>query len=623
MTFNKLLFGLITLSLSWATTQAQADRWQQHVEYTMAIDFNVDKHQFAGEQEIVYTNNSPDTLDRVFYHLYFNAFQPGSMMDIRSRTIRDPSPKIGARISTLEKEEIGYHDILSLTQDGEATPYQVVGTILEVDLTHPILPGEQTTLAMKFNAQVPIQIRRSGRDNKEGISYSMAQWYPKLAEYDYQGWHANPYVAREYYGIWGDFDVKITIDGDYVVGGTGYLQNPEEIGFGYTDSMESASDDETKTYHFVAPNVHDFMWGADPDYQHTTYTREDGMVMHFYYQPGPRTTENWEALPAIMDRAFEFINATYGQYPYEQYSFVQGGDGGMEYPMATLITGERTLTSLVGVSVHELMHSWYQMVLGTNESLYAWMDEGFTSYASNEVMNYLRAEGLIPGVAVEDPNLEDVNGLMQFARSGLEEPISLHADHFVTNSAYSVGAYVKGSAFLHQLEYIMGKEDFAAGMLRYFDTWKFKHPNANDFVRVMEKQSGLELDWFREYFVNTTHYPDYGIGAVASEDEVTKLNLVKIGIMPMPVDVAVTFTDGQVQYYTIPLQMMRGEKEREGDIEYEVLEDWPWTHPTYDLTIDRPLGEIRSIEIDPSLRMVDFNRENNKFELSNTEVDDD
>ena len=178
---------------------------------------------------------------------------------------------------------------------------------------------------------------------------------------------------------------------------------------------------------------------------------------------------------------------------------IQGGDGGMEYPMATLITGERSLGSLVGVSVHELMHSWYQMALGTNESLYAWMDEGFTSWASDEVMNHLRGQGLIPGRALDDPHASDYQGYVNFAKSGFEEPLITHADHFVTNTAYGIAAYVKGAVFLAQLEYVIGKEAFRKGMLRYYNTWKFKHPNANDFIRVMEKQSGLELDWYREY----------------------------------------------------------------------------------------------------------------------------
>ncbi|MCR9288760.1 MAG: M1 family metallopeptidase [Bacteroidetes bacterium] len=594
---------------------AQVDRWQQRAEYQMEIDMNVETHQFTGKQSIKYFNNSPDDLNRVFYHLYFNAFQPGSMMDVRSRTITDADPRVNDRISKLKPNEIGYHKIKSLKHNGKDVKYEVVGTILEVELKEAIPGGGTATFDMEFESQVPIQIRRSGRDNKEGISYSMAQWYPKMCEYDYQGWHANPYVGREYYGIWSDFDVKISIDKKYIIGGTGYLQNPEKIGHGYQKNKEKVKHSGKKlTWHFKAPNVHDFMWAADPDYKHISYERDNGMTMHFFFQPGKRTTDNWEMLPKIMDEAFELINKTYGEYPYKQYTFIQGGDGGMEYPMGTLITGERTLVSLVGVSVHELMHSWYQMILGTNESLYAWMDEGFTSYASSEVMNYLKKQKLIPGKPADFIHAGSNGGWVRLSQTGMEEPLTTHADHFQTNRAYSMAAYVKGAAFLTNLSYVIGQETFDKGMLRYFDTWKFKHPNVNDFIRVMEKESGLELDWFKEYMVNSTHTIDYSIKSVEKFDKKqTKISLERKGKFPMPIDVKVTYKKGKTETFTIPLRMMRGEKKMENGTKLSVLEDWPWTHPTYDLILNQKNKKVEKIEIDPSKRMGDANLEDNSW----------
>ncbi|MFK7807228.1 MAG: hypothetical protein AB8F74_05430, partial [Saprospiraceae bacterium] len=198
----KSLFYL-SLLLSTVGLNAQtADRWQQAVDYTMNIDMDVKKHQMKGTQKLVYTNNSPDELNKVFYHLYFNAFQPGSMMDVRNITLGDSDPRVGSRIGNLKDNEIGYHKITSLKQNGKDVSYEVVGTILEVTLNEPIKPNSNVTFDMEFNSQVPVQIRRSGRDNKEGISYSMSQWYPKLAEYDYQGWHANPYIGREFHAVW-------------------------------------------------------------------------------------------------------------------------------------------------------------------------------------------------------------------------------------------------------------------------------------------------------------------------------------------------------------------------------------------------------------------------------------
>ena len=175
--------------------QNNTSYWQQKVDYTMDIDMDVTKFQYKGKQKLVYTNNSPDELTNVYYHLYFNAFQPNSQMDVRSRNIKDPDGRVQDRISKLTPEEIGYIKVNSLKQDGKKLKYETVGTILEVKLAKPIKPGESVTFDMVFDAQVPAQVRRTGRNNKEGVALSMAQWYPKMAEYDFEGWHTPPYLA--------------------------------------------------------------------------------------------------------------------------------------------------------------------------------------------------------------------------------------------------------------------------------------------------------------------------------------------------------------------------------------------------------------------------------------------
>ena len=232
------------------TSFSQPDRWQQHIKYAINVKVNVQTNQFAGTEQIDYWNNSPDTLKRVFFHLYWNTFQPNSSMDVRSRElgkiemgtdkkgnpILDWDERVKDRISKLTDSEIGSQDVTSIKIDGVAQQLKVHETILEVVLSKPILPKSKTSMEVNFQAQVPIQIRRSGRDNAEGIRYSMSQWYPKMVEYDYQGWNANPYIAREFYGVWGDFDVKINIDKSYMVAATGVLQNPNTIGFGYEDA---------------------------------------------------------------------------------------------------------------------------------------------------------------------------------------------------------------------------------------------------------------------------------------------------------------------------------------------------------------------------------------------------
>lgn len=588
---------------------AQNYRWQQKVDYSMDINMDVNTHRFTGTQKLIYTNNSPDTLHQVFYHLYFNAFQPGSMMDVRSRTITDPDARVRDRIFHLKENEIGYQQINSLKQDGKPVHYETAATILQVKLDHPILPGKSSTFEMDFQAQVPVQIRRSGRDNAEGIAYSMAQWYPKMCEYDYEGWHANPYIGREFHGVWGDFDVKITIDSAYVIGGTGYLQNPQEIGHGYEEAGKKLKRPAGSklTWHFNAPNVHDFMWAADPDYEHITAQVPDGPTLHFFFE-ADTLAQNWHQLPNYTVKAFQYMNEHFGKYPYEKYSVIQGGDGGMEYPMSTLITGHRSFKSLVGVTVHEFIHSWFQGVLATNESLYAWMDEGFTSYASSRVM-----ESLFPSNRPTDPQAGTYASYFSLAKSGKEESLTTHSDHFSTNAAYGAGSYSKGAVFLHQLSYVIGQEAFDQGMKRYFNTWKFRHPNPTDLKLIMEKVSGLELDWYFQYWINTTDQIDYGFRSVIGQEGSTVISLSKKGKMPMPLDVMVTYKDGSRELYYIPLQIMWGEKQAEANISRIAMEPWPWVYPIYDFTIPKTLETIEYIDIDPSGRMADIDRSDNYY----------
>mgnify|MGYP003683846799 FL=1 len=256
-------------------------KWQQHVSYKMVIDVDAENRSYSGTQELVYTNNSSDTISRVFYHLYFNAFKPGSEMQIRASEISDDDRTISKKILSLEKKDFGDVRVLELLQDGFLLELKNQETILEAALKTPLLPGEKTTLSMRFEVDVPKQVRRAGKDSDDGIDFSMAQWYPKLCEYDSQGWHANAYLGREFYGVWGDFDVTINIDNKYTVAGSGYLQNPEEVGHGYAELKKPYESDKI-SWRFLAPNVHDFSWAADTEYVHDVVDVPGGPKMHFF-----------------------------------------------------------------------------------------------------------------------------------------------------------------------------------------------------------------------------------------------------------------------------------------------------------------------------------------------------
>lgn len=603
--------GLLFITgLMMVKSVAQDYRWQQKAEYAMDIHLDPKTHKVTGSQKLVYHNNSPDTLRKVFYHLYFNAFQPGSMMDVRSRTIPDPDRRVMDRISKLSENEIGYQKISSLKQDGKDVPFHIEGTIMEVTLARPILPRTRTVIDLKFESQVPMQIRRSGRDSREGIAYSMTQWYPKLAEYDFQGWHAYQYVAREFHGVWADFDVKITIDPTYIIAGTGKLQNPQAIGHGYEKPGSKVTRPSGELmWHFLAKNVVDFAWTADPDYAHDIAQVPDGPEVHFFYQPGEKTTDNWKKLQDYTVKHFQFMNKTFGKYPYEVYSVIQGGDGGMEYPMCTLITGERSLPGLVGVMAHEVAHSWYQGVLASNESLYAWFDEGFADFATSESMASIMGE--------RNVHEGSYDGYFGLVRSGLQEPMSQHSDHFSTNRAYGTAAYSMGAVFLNQLKYVIGEENFYKGMRHYYNSWKFRHPEPIDFIRVMEKTSGMQLKWYLSYWVNTTKRIDYGIKSVVGNQNSTAIVLERFGEFPMPVDLVVTYTDGTTELFYIPMNETLGNKPAENkEIVRIELDTWPWVNPTYTVRINRPTKDIAFVEIDPSKRMADVERKNNRIDIN-------
>jgi hypothetical protein len=652
-------YSLFCLLLIGPSLQAQPDRWQQRVRYTMHVNMDVNTNRFTGKQVLEYTNNSPDTLTKVFYHLYWNAFQPGSMMDVRSRElgkiilqtdrkgnpIRDWDGRVTDRIQHLNPDEIGYQKVLSLTMNGRPQAFKVEETILVVTLDKPIPPHSKVVFDMAFEAQVPLQIRRSGRDNVDGVRYSMSQWYPKMCEYDYEGWHPTPYVAREFYGVWGDYDVDITIDKHYVLGGTGYLVNAAQIGYGYeapgTKAIQPAG--STLTWRFTAPEVHDFMWAADPDYVHLVRRVPGGRVINVLYKKNKELlTKAFDALPDSVKARYEmnpdnyitendkrwtevadaavkvlpYIEKRFGPYPWKQYSFIQGGDGGMEYPMSTLI-----VSASLGGAFHEWMHSWYQGMMGTNEGMYPWMDEGFTTYAEGEVSAYYRSVTGKPAVpGLPDHQSASYRSYFNLVKSGLEEPMTTHADHFNTNYAYSIASYSKGAIFMCQLGYVISDSLRDKTLLEYYRLWRYKHPNAGDFVRVAEKVSGIKLDWYKEYWVNTTKTIDYGIDSLWEDDGKTNVRLKRIGQMPMPVDLQLTFQDGSTEMLYVPMDLMYGEKPAERAVELSktprvTFEPWAWTNPTYTVQSNHHLRDIIRVEIDPTQRMADVDRRNNVLEL--------
>ncbi|MDG2147865.1 MAG: M1 family metallopeptidase [Flavobacteriaceae bacterium] len=586
--------------------------WQQKVDYEMSVAVDVSSFLFSGKQKLLYANNSPDTIQKVFYHLFFNAFQKGSEMAVRIKTGKDKNRRFKIDLDTLLPSEEGFLKVFNLKQNGKKIKSKVSGTILEVALSSPIPPKKSTLLTLDFKGQIPVMVRRAGRNSEDGIALSMAQWFPKMAEYDYDGWNAEPYLGREFHGVWGDYDVKISIDKDYVVAASGYIQNPDEVGHGYSASSKKKKKGKI-TWHFIAPQVHDFTWAADPDFIHDIYPGPNNVDLHFFYKNKGSNLPNWKNIQPITAELMVFFNKTIGRYPYKKYSVVQGGDGGMEYAMLTLIARDRSFEGLVGVTSHELAHSWFQHVLATNEMKHEWMDEGFTSYISDLAENEILQKNLM------FPHAGSYQGYLRLALSGFEQPQSTSANRYDYNMAYESTAYSKGSVFLGQLGYIIGPKNLAKTIKEYYKEFKFTHPRPNDFRRVAERVSGIQLKWYLTDWTQTTNTVDYAIKKVVGIEDKTKVYLRRMGSMPMPLDILVSFSDGQKKLFYIPIPLMRGKKQNPYSFNWEVLNDWPWAFPEFSFIINKAVDEIESIIIDPSFYMADIDRDNNVYEAAEKE----
>lgn len=636
-----LLFILNTLTFN--TIFSQTNYWQQKINYQIDVSLNETNNLITGIEKITYYNQSPDTLYKLYFHIYWNAFQPNSSMDIKSleagklllytnakgQEVKDWDERVKDRIHNLKPDEIGYQKVQYVKINGVEQKLIEHETILEVKLNTPILPKSITNLDVAFKAQVPVQIRRAGRNNSEGIQYSMSQWYPKMVEYDIQGWHTNQYIAREFFGVWGNFTVNITANKKFIIAASGVLKNEDIKLNQYTPQMD-ANQSSNLIWRFSAENIHDFIWAADTSYKHMSVQAKPNLKFHYYYKKGDtKKDSSWQHLSWCMQKLLPIIEHRFGNYPYPVYSFIQGGDGGMEYGMATFIK-----SSSIGTAIHEFMHSWYQHILGNNESLYPFMDEGFANYADN-ILNAILIDSFIKDAPFITNNAKNnliqerlktkdlkpllhqssYNNVLKFMKSGYDEPLSTHADYYNTNYAYSTSSYLKGNILLTQLGYLIGEKMLAKTLLNYYNTWKFKHPTPTDFIRVAEKTSGLQLQWYKHFFIETNKKIDYAIEDIKIADSSENSGIIivfkKIEKMPMPLDILITYKDSSRELHYIPLDLMLGNKENETSYTLLTHPAWRSTHPLYEMKINRKISEIKSIEIDPSYRMLDINRVNN------------
>lgn len=596
--------------------QAQQNAYyQQAAQYKMDIDVNAEQFTYQGTQTLKYRNNSPDELNVVYFHLYWNAFKPNSMMDQRvasqgkngdSRLQKDGI----SRLASIPKNEEGAQNIHWIKQNGKELKFEIQETVMKVYLDKPIKAHSKTTFTMEWDAVIPQQIRRAGRNNKEGVDMTMTQWYPKIAEYDYDGWATFDYVGREFHAPFADFDVTIKINKDYVVGAGGTLLNPKEVK-GYDASAQIKADQNKAIWKWTAKNMLDFAWAADKDYSVESFDVPQGPKVYFVYLKNDKTKAWGEAKPYVT-KYFQIMNSKFGKYAYPSYAFIQGGDGGMEYGMCTMILGEaKNIEDLMGLMAHEGSHSWYQQMLATNEPVRPWMDEGFTSYAESYVMHQL----FPPKDNRPNAFVEKIDAYRKFLKKQIEEPAVWLGDHHDNGTAYSYASYVKGELYLVQLGYIVGEENLSKIMTEYFKEWSMKHPTDRDFLHIAQKVSGMDLKWFHHYWINTTKTIDYAIKDVQYGNTSTTITLVNNSQIPMPIDFSVITADNKMVNYQIPLNMTHTWKTKDAFGEFTTLKYWPWTQKEYTLTIPYNKSQMRVLGIDFSHRLADVNPEDNFVEV--------
>lgn len=612
---RKLIFIIFFCGLFTVLYAQKNPYYQQHAKYNMEIDVDAAQFKYKGKQSITYTNNSPDELKTVYFHLYWNAFKGGSMMDQRvSNQGKSGDSKLQikgiSKLSSIPKEEQGEQNIHWIKQNGKNLKFEIQETIMKVELEKPIAPKSKTTFVMEWDAVIPKQIRRSGRNNAEGIDMTMTQWYPKIAEYDYDGWATFDYVGREFHAPFSDFEVNIKIDKDYVIGAGGILKNPKEVK-GYDPTTTIKTDQLGKaTWKWNAKNILDFAWAADKDYSVESFSILDGSKVYYVFQKSEKT-KFWEESKPYITNFFKIMNTTFGKYEYPNYSFVQGGDGGMEYGMATMILGEaKTLEGLVGLMVHEGAHSWFQQMLASNESMRPWIDEGFTSYAESIIMHQL----FPPKQVQANPFVASLQRYIDFTKSGKEEPASWLADHHDDGTAYTIASYYKGETFLVQLGYIVGEQKLSEIMTKFVQEWKMKHPTDRDFLHIAQKLSGMDLKWFHHYWINTTKTIDYAIKNVSFDANSTTIVLENKGQIPMPIDFSVLTKDQKIITYQIPTNLTHEWKKNDNYGRFETLNYWKWTSREYKFTLPYNKEQIAAMGIDFSQRMADVNPEDNFIE---------
>ena len=609
--------------------------WQQDVHYIIDAKLNPDSAIVTGKETLIYTNNSPDTLKVAYFRLYWNAFTEGSKGQIFHQKLKYYGWQTDGGI-TLKK-------FTTINGGKETDPViSIDNTVMEVELPVPLAPGD----SMKFYTEWEGRVRTGGnRTGHVGRDFNIAQWYPQIAVYDKYGWDKNQYLTQaEFHNEYGTFDVGITLPKSFLLGYTGKVMNPEEV---YPDSVReklkaSMGNDSTvqiadysvtdwkgqdtllQTWKMRAEHVTDFAWSANEHYiwdvAHWTPPTppEAGMgatcitINSLYFSD---KKEYWREVAHFGRHAISFFSTHYGQYTYPNMFIVEGVEGGaMEYPGLTFCGhyGDPNGHGLYGVVVHETGHNWYPMMMQSNETMFAFMDEGFNTFITttadedyygrhNNSYTWTERTPKFFHYDNDDDRQGQQRGALGLAKTGYEEAVATHCYRFKQQDLFGSSIYSKTGTILFMLQYVLGDSVFQHVMLEYYRKYHFKHVYPEDFyTNAMEASGQRDLRWFFDEWFNRTYTCDYGICGLKSEriQETaqaryrTRFTIHRYGQAIMPLDIRLTMADGSTQTVWMPVdKWFNGEDER-------------------DTVVDLPASPAKA-EINPDGRILDIDRLNN------------
>jgi hypothetical protein len=406
-------------SLRTGTGRPGPDYWQQRVDYTIRATLNVNSHLLDGSERIRYVNNSPDRLSYLWLQL------DGSVCGSESvaNQIQLPPLRFGEGLLDFTCRSGEGVSLSRVASAGQPLDYRVYDTTMRVELPAPIEPGGEVELEIDWRWMIPEQgFARMGRD---GMLYMVAAWYPRLMVYDdLNCWNIDPFIGPgEFYLEYGDFDVQLTLPDGFIVTATGTLQNPNDVLTGEQRSrLASAMSSETpvlvvsaeeaaanaaqrpsqmKTWHFQAQDVRDFAFAAAPNFRWDA-TSWDGILIQTFYRP---EALDWEEAILMSHQTIRYFSERLGRYPYPHATTVEGPIAGMEYPMITFVPSTEVREDLFFVLTHEFGHEWFPMMVGSNERIHVWMDEGFNTFINiGSVKDYFAGEvGVRRGVDLQAP----------------------------------------------------------------------------------------------------------------------------------------------------------------------------------------------------------------------------